>query len=71
MIQLFKMHSHLLKNGYFASAVCAPACALDAPRFRICATANQTPEIIDDIIKAMVNAREECQESERVLEFFQ
>jgi len=36
-IQMINMHAHLLKNGYFASAVMAPACALDAPRFRITA----------------------------------
>jgi len=35
-IQMVEMHHHLLKNGFFASAVMAPACALDAPRFRIC-----------------------------------
>lgn len=60
MIHVLKMHAHLLKNGYFASAVCPPACPIDAPRFRICATANQTPEIIDGIVKALVDAREAC-----------
>lgn len=34
---VLKMHGHLLKNGYFSSAVLAPACPLNAPRFRITA----------------------------------
>jgi len=41
-IQLIHMHAHLLKAGYFASAVTAPACPINAPRFRITAQTHHT-----------------------------
>ena len=69
-IHMIEMHAHLLKKGFFASAVMAPACALDAPRFRITATANQNKEYIDKVIEALITARKECKETTKIKEFF-
>jgi 7-keto-8-aminopelargonate synthetase-like enzyme len=69
-IQMINMHDHLLKHGFFASAVMAPACALDAPRFRITATATQTREYIDTVVQALIAARSECDETTKIKEFF-
>lgn len=66
--QLIEMHSYILKKGYFAAAVMAPACPLDAPRFRICATSTYTKEEMDDIINILIEARSVTKESSRVRE---
>ena len=44
----------------------APACALDAPRFRICVTAADTTKTLDDIVNILVEARLAIPESEKV-----
>ena len=65
---MMNMHVHMLRKGLFAAAVVAPACALDAPRFRICTTSYQTKEEIDYLVDTMMEAREACKESDRVKE---
>ena len=67
-IQMMDMHVHMLRKGLFAAAVVAPACALDAPRFRICTTYRQTKEEIDYLVDTMIEARSLCKESDRVKE---
>ena len=65
ILQVVYMHDFMLKKGYFAAAVAAPACALDAPRYRICATSADTKESLDNIVKVLVEARDAVPENEK------
>lgn len=55
--QCISMHDWLLKQGFFSACVLAPACPLDAPRFRITACANQTKEDLDECVDMFVKAQ--------------
>ena len=66
--QVVSIHHYLLNKGFFAAAVMAPACPLDSPRFRICATASYTKKDMDEIIDIFIDARENNKESEKVKE---
>jgi 7-keto-8-aminopelargonate synthetase-like enzyme len=57
-MQCIKMHRWLLNHGYFTSLVMAPACALDAPRFRITVISTLTKQDMDDMIDIFCKARE-------------
>jgi len=63
-----RMHSWLLQNGYFTSLVMAPACPVQAPRFRITATSHLTKADMDGIINIFIRAREECPDDEELKE---
>lgn len=64
--QVILMHDYLLNNGMFTAAVMAPACSLDTPRYRICATSSDNKESLDFIVKMLVEARSKFPESEKV-----
>ena len=64
--QLINMHQHLQNQGIFAAAVMAPACPLDASRFRLCATSADTKESLDNIVQALKKAREANPENEKI-----
>lgn len=66
-----QIHGYLLKEGYFASAVMAPACPINAPRFRITAQSEHTKERIDAIVRVLERAREEFPESAKIQEFLE
>jgi len=69
--QCLKLHHWMLVNGYFTSLVMAPACAINAPRFRITANSSQTKEELDDIVKIFIRAVEavpECKEISELLD---
>lgn len=66
IIQVIEMHHFMLKKGFFAAAVAAPACPLDAPRYRICATSADTKESLDNIVNILIEARKAIPESEKV-----
>ena len=70
-MQCINMHKWLLDNGYFSAIVMAPACPVDAPRFRLCATTDMTFELIDDIVKTFMRAREEVKENLELREIFE
>jgi 7-keto-8-aminopelargonate synthetase-like enzyme len=66
IIQVVEMHHYMLKKGCFAAAVMAPACPLDAPRYRICATSADTKESLDFIVNLLIEARKAHPESEKI-----
>lgn len=68
IIQIIEIHSYLLSKGVFAAAVMAPACPFDAPRFRVCVTAADTRESLDNTLKLLIEAREKNPESEKIKE---
>jgi len=66
------MHKWLLsKHNIFSSMVMAPACPIEAPRFRICATADMTIKEVDELIYALKDARDNCPESDRMKELLE
>lgn len=68
-----KMHEYFLKKGYFTALVMAPACPVTAPRFRITCTSSMTEKEMDEVVDLFIEARNECEDSEKVkeiLEFF-
>eukprot|EP00340_Litonotus_pictus_P002441 CAMPEP_0170518482 /NCGR_PEP_ID=MMETSP0209-20121228/4160_1 /TAXON_ID=665100 ORGANISM="Litonotus pictus, Strain P1" /NCGR_SAMPLE_ID=MMETSP0209 /ASSEMBLY_ACC=CAM_ASM_000301 /LENGTH=477 /DNA_ID=CAMNT_0010804057 /DNA_START=132 /DNA_END=1565 /DNA_ORIENTATION=+ len=69
--QLMNMNYYMLSQGYFSAAVMAPACSVEAPRFRICATSSETKDDIDKIINIFIEAREKFPESERITKLVQ
>jgi len=64
--QVLTMHGYMLDKGFFTAAVMAPACPLDAPRYRICATSSDTKESLDNIVKVLMDGRKNVPESEKV-----
>ena len=66
--QVMEMHAYILKRGFFSAAVMAPACPLDAPRFRICACSSYSKQDMDNIINIMIEGRETITESVKVTE---
>ncbi len=60
------MHHYMLQKGCFAAAVMAPACPLDSPRYRICATSADTKESLDFIVNLLIEARTAHPESEKI-----
>lgn len=64
--QVLSMHSHLIGQGVFAAAVVAPACPLDAARFRICPTSADNKESLDFIVQSLIKARDANPESAKV-----
>lgn len=67
-VQVMKMHAYLLEKGIFTAAVLAPACPFDEPRFRVCVTAADTIELLDETINILIEARIAVPESEKILE---
>jgi len=67
ILQLIDMHYYMLQKGIFAAAVMAPACPLDAVRFRICPTSSDTKESLDRIVEILTEARNKFPESEKVV----
>lgn len=66
IIQVIEMHHYMLQKGCFAAAVMAPACPLDSPRYRICATSADTKESLDFIVNLLIEARTAHPESEKI-----
>lgn len=66
IIQLIEMHYYMTQKGVFTAAVMAPACPLDAPRYRICATSSDNKESLDAIVSILKEAREKIPESEKI-----
>lgn len=64
--QLIEMHDYILKKGFFAAAVMAPACPLDACRYRITVTSNDNKESLDSIVSILKEAREKFPESDKI-----
>jgi 7-keto-8-aminopelargonate synthetase-like enzyme len=56
-MQCIKIHRWLLDNGYFTSLVMAPACPLNAPRYRITVISTLTKNDMDEIIEVFCKAR--------------
>jgi len=67
ILQLIDMHYYMLQKGIFAAAVMAPACPLDAVRFRICPTSSDNKESLDRIVNILIEARNKFPESEKVV----
>jgi 7-keto-8-aminopelargonate synthetase-like enzyme len=60
LIQVGRIHRDLMhKFGFYSAAVMAPACPLNAPRFRICPTSTDTKETLDEIVNAFVQCRKD------------
>jgi len=53
-IRILKLADKLRRQGFAVSAVCAPACPVRRPRFRITATTAYTKEMMDDFVRALV-----------------
>lgn len=66
IVQVMEMHHYMKTQGYFSAAVMAPACPLDACRFRICVTSSDTKESLDNIIMIFNKAQEKFPESEKI-----
>jgi len=69
--QCLKMHAWLLEHGFFTSLVMAPACAVEAPRFRITANSNQTREELDEVVNIFIRATEAVPESPELKELLE
>lgn len=65
MIQAMKLHRYMLVQGFFSSLVMAPACPIDAPRFRVTAIASYTKNDMDEIVDIFIKARENVKETEK------
>jgi len=64
--QLINMHHYMLQKGMFTAAVMAPACSLDTPRYRICATSSDNKESLDYLVNMLIDARKQFPESEKI-----
>ena len=56
----FRIHHYLLSKGCYTACVMAPACPVNAPRFRITCTSSLTKEDLDFLVDLFVEAREKC-----------
>lgn len=66
--QVVEMHAYMKSKGYFTSAVMAPACPVDQPRFRICITSSDNKESVDNIIELFKDIKNRFPVNERIQE---
>lgn len=69
-LQAMNLHAYLLEHGFFSSLVMAPACPIDAPRFRITASATLTKEEVDACVNIFIEGRKNVKENPELKELF-